>query len=74
MSNKRGMNRESSRKLLESRNIEYRTNNDGIHLIVSGHHCLIDFWPGKGKWNARDNSMSGYGVFNLIEMIESGQL
>ncbi|MCP8687170.1 hypothetical protein [Marinobacterium sedimentorum] len=72
--NKRAMNRESSRQLLESRNIEYCTNNDGIHLIVTGNGCLIDFWPGKGKWTARDNSMSGFGVFNLIDMIESGLL
>lgn len=74
MSQKRGMNRQSSRQLLESRNIEYRTNNGGIHLIVSGHHCQIDFWPGKGKWKARGIDMSGYGVFNLIELIEAGQL
>jgi len=71
---KRAMNRKSSRELLESNNIEYCTNNDGIHLVVTGHSCLIDFWPSKGKWKARDNSMSGFGVFNLINMIESGLL
>lgn len=72
--NKRAMNRESSRQLLESRNIEYCTNNDGIHLIVTGNYGFIDFWPGNGKWKARDQSMSGFGAFNLIDMIESGQL
>jgi hypothetical protein len=72
--NKRAMNRESSRQLLESRNIGYCTNNDGIHLIVTGNYGFIDFWPGNGKWKARDQSMSGFGAFNLIDMIESGLL
>ncbi|WP_415903199.1 hypothetical protein ACMXYR_05440 [Neptuniibacter sp. QD29_5] len=72
--NKRAMNRQSSRKMLESRNIEYFTNNDGIHLVVTGYSGLIDFWPGKGKWQARDGSMRGFGVANLIDLIECGQL
>lgn len=64
----------SSQQLLESRGIEYWTNNDGVHLIVTGNYGYIDFWPGKGKWKARDNSMDGFGVFGLLEMIESGQI
>jgi len=72
--NNRALNRVSSQQLLESRNIEYWTNNGGVHLIVIGNHGYIDFWPGKGKWKARDGSRDGFGVFNLLEMIETGQL
>ncbi len=67
-------NRISSIRLLESRGIEYMTNNDGVHLIVTGNFGFIDFWPGTGKWKTRDNSMSVFGVFGLLEMIESGQI
>lgn len=67
-------NRISSIRLLESRGIEYMTNNDGVHLIVTGNYGFIDFWPGKGKWKTRDNTMTDFGVFRLLDMIESAQI
>jgi hypothetical protein len=67
-------NRTSSIRLLESHGIEYITNNDGVHLIVTGNYSFIDFWPGTGKWKTRDNAMSGFGVFGLLEMINAGQI
>jgi hypothetical protein len=71
---KSARNRISSQRLLESRGIEYHTNNDGIHLIVTGCYGYIDFWPGTGKWKSREYNIDGYGVFGLLEMIDSGQL
>lgn len=71
---KRAQHRDSARSLLESRGIGYHTNNDGIHLIVQGNSGYIDFWPGTGKWRARAPRIHGFGILNLIEMIESGQL
>jgi hypothetical protein len=63
---KSARNRISSQRLLESRGIEYHTNNGGCGYI--------DFWPGTGKWKSREYNINGYGVFGLLEMIDSGQL
>lgn len=67
-------NRASARQLLEAHGIEYRTNNDGIHLMVEGNTGYIDFWPGTGRWRARECEASGFGVRALLDAIESGHL
>jgi len=65
---KRASNREQSAALLSEAGIVFTTNNSGVHLIVEGKTCKIDFWPGTGKWNSRDGT-KGFGVRNLIAHI-----
>lgn len=44
------------------------------HLIVTGSGWeLVDFWPGTGKWIARDTKRKGRGVFNLLKYIKGEQ-
>jgi hypothetical protein len=70
---KRQHNRESSPQVLDRYGVEYETRNDGIHLIVrggEGNGTIVDFWPGTGKWIARDaTKSSGRGVFRMIEWL-----
>jgi hypothetical protein len=68
---KRTQNRDSSRNLLEARNIEFEIKNNGAHLIVKGKNGLIDFWPGTGKFKTR-SGIHGRGVFNLIKICRKG--
>lgn len=68
---KRASNRENSQKFLIEAGIPFTEKNDGAHLIVEGHSCFIDFWPGTGRWNSRDGS-KGFGVRNLIQHILNG--
>jgi len=69
---KRAGNRESSAQILTDKGIEFERKNMGAHLIVSGSDCLIDFWPGTGKFIAR-NGNKGRGVFNLIKLCNQGE-
>lgn len=64
---KREKNRESSANILKEKGINFDVKNYGIHLVVKGKNCLIDFWPGTGKFIAR-NGKKGRGVFNLIKL------
>lgn len=64
---KREKNRESSPSILRQKGIEFEIKNMGAHLIVKGRDCLIDFWPGTGKFIARDGK-KGRGVFNIIKL------
>ncbi len=64
---KRKRNRESSANTLQKKGIDFIVKNCGIHLIVKGKNGLIDFWPGTGKFIAR-NGKKGRGVFNLIKL------
>lgn len=66
---KRASNRKTSPEILKDKGIIFITANGGAHLIVSGRDCLIDFWPGTGKFIAR-NGKDGRGVFNLIKLCE----
>ena len=65
---KRAHNRENSPKVLDEHGISYEAKSGGIHLIVTGNTCLIDFWPGTGRWIAR-NEKVGYGVWRLVAAI-----
>ena len=69
---RRADNRENSAEYLKARGIEFVTNNMGVHLIVTGRNCLIDFWPGTGKWNSRCGK-KGRGVRNLAAFIEASK-
>lgn len=66
---RRQKNRESSSMLLREQGIEFEEKNAGAHLIVKGRDCLIDFWPGTGKFITR-NGKKGRGVFNLIKFVK----
>ncbi len=64
---KREKNRKSSTELLTEKAIEFESKNIGAHLVVTGKDCLIDFWPGTGKFITRTGK-KGRGVFNLIKL------
>jgi hypothetical protein len=67
---KRHHNRESSPQVLERHGVGYESRNGGIHLIVNCGGMVVDFWPGTGKWIARNAAKSsGRGVFKLIEWL-----
>jgi hypothetical protein len=51
---------------LTAEGLVYDTKNNGIHLVVHGCRCFIDYWPTTQKWRTRDG-VSGFGVDNLIE-------
>lgn len=67
---KRAINREESRKLLERGGIPHTVHNDGAHLIVSLNNYTVDFWPGTGKWIIRGVGRSGRGVLNMLDAIK----
>ncbi len=67
---KRGNNREQSPNFLNKAGIPFESKNGGVHLIVEGSECFIDYWPGTGKWISR-NGKRGFGVKNLIRYIEA---
>lgn len=66
---KRATNRDQSADYLTQRGIQYTSHNGGAHLIVEGAEGYIDFWPGTGRWRARDNR-KGFGVRNLVIFIQ----
>lgn len=70
---KRASNREKSTKRLEEYGVQFESKNNGAHLIVRSSRCLIDFWPGTGKYRTRDGR-EGRGVFNLLQTIEDDQV
>lgn len=70
----RFFHRDNARRLLERHGISFWSQNDGIHMIVSGHYQLIDFWPSTGRWKTRDQYYKGSGIQGLIEMIDSRQI
>jgi hypothetical protein len=65
---KRSNNRDKSAEYLNEHSIPFETKNFGVHLIVEGRDCYIDFWPGTGKWKTRKGE-SGFGVRNLADYI-----
>lgn len=64
---KRAYNRQNSTEILQSKSVEFESKNCGAHLIVNGRDCLIDFWPGTGKFISR-NGKKGRGVRNLLKL------
>lgn len=68
---KRESNRATSANILEANRIPFEVKNGGAHLIVGGGPCLIDFWPGTGKFIGRDGKTSGRGVRNLIKAMKT---
>lgn len=69
---KKAHNRENSPKMLKEAGVQFRSCNDGLHLIVQGPKEAIDFWPGTGKWRERGTNITRYGVRGLIKYIQTG--
>ncbi len=66
---KRTDNREKAPEILRKNGIEFTEHNGGVHLIVKGKDCLIDFWGGTGRWKARTGK-TGFGIFNLVNFVK----
>ena len=64
---RRANNREKSAEILSEHGIEFEVKNGGAHIIVKGVDCLIDFWPGTGKFITRNGDL-GRGVRNLLKL------
>ena len=58
---KRAGNREHSAIILTEAGVEFTSHNGGAHLIVQGKNCIIDFWPGTGKYVSRIGRRGGRG-------------
>jgi hypothetical protein len=67
---KRASNREDSPKLLDEAGVTYTVHNLGAHLIVDGPECVVDFWPGTGKWIVRAGGPTGRGVLPLLKFLK----
>lgn len=57
---------------LKRRGIVFTTHNEGAHLIVETNHGLVDYWPGTGKWKARDG-VRGHGLDGLVAYMGDDQ-
>lgn len=68
---KRADSRERSAGLLREKGISFEEKNLGAHLIVRSNSCVIDFWPGTGKWNVRNSRNGGFGVFQMLKYLET---
>ena len=66
---KKKYNANKSTQLLIDNDVVFTSNNNGVHLIVEGRGCLIDFWPSTGKWINRPSGIPRRGVFRLLGFI-----
>ncbi len=62
-------NKVRSTKMLDGKNINYESKNNGNHLIITADGMVIDFWPTTGLWRARGGKQ-GRGVKNLIKLVK----
>ena len=65
---KREQNREQSAHFLTAAGIVFTSHNLGAHLVVAGRGLTVDFWPGTGRWIAR-NGEKGFGVKSLAKRV-----
>lgn len=65
----RSSRREQAPAILKNHDIFFESKNNGAHFIVEGKNCLIDFWPGTGKWISRKGKR-GFGLVELIKFIK----
>ncbi|ENI4487205.1 hypothetical protein ABXZ88_003077 [Vibrio fluvialis] len=65
---KKRKNQSSSAAMLNSNGIEYKSNNGGNHLVVTGAGLVIDFWPSTGKFIIRGDKRHFRGVRLLIKI------
>ena len=66
---KKEMNMEYSTELLKTVGIPFESKNGGVHLIVDGLDCKIDYWPSTGKFITR-KGRSGRGIKNLLKLCQ----
>lgn len=64
---KKSSNKEYSTNKLISEGVDFESKNGGVHLIVTGKKCLIDYWPSTGKFITRDGK-NGRGINNLLKL------
>ena len=63
---------ETATSFLKENFIPFSVKNEGVHLIVEGATCFIDYWPTTGKWISR-NGTKGFGVAALVKYVQQGQ-
>ena len=68
--NRRAAHRGAAPERLTSEGIPFVSKNGGAHLIVEGHDCFIDYWPGTGRWTARKGGKTGFGIRNLVKLVK----
>jgi hypothetical protein len=58
---------------IKAEGIKFRTNNGGVHLILTDMGAEWDFWPTTGRWRTRTPTCTGhhrgFGVDGLIKAI-----
>ena len=67
-------NMESCTKRLQDENIDFVTNNNGMHLVVNiggTWENIVDYWPTTGRWIVRKSNLNGRGVESLLIHIKS---
>lgn len=64
-------NRDRAQVILKECGIYFTIYNDGSHLLVEGWDELIDFWPGTGKWIARNCNIQGTDINELLSLFVS---
>ena len=64
---KKTANMEYSTELLKTIGVPFESKNNGVHLVVQGRDCKIDYWPSTGKFITR-NGKQGRGVKNLLKL------
>jgi len=65
---RRSRNRGSSTEWLQRLGVDIEIKNHGAHLIVTApNSAKADFWPGTGKWKARDSQRYRRGVRGVIK-------
>ena len=67
--NKRWANLKWSTAYIKELGFPFESKSGGIHLIIDGPDCKIDFWPSTGKWIFRTGER-GRGVKNLVNKIK----
>ena len=65
---KTAYNRKWSSKYLLDHNVNFKTSNNGAHLIIENEKGVINFWPGTGLFMSK--GLSGRGVRNLVLIIQ----
>lgn len=69
---RRARNRDNGAAILREYEIVFETLNEGRHLVVRYAGHVIDYWPGTGRWIARDTRDpigEGRGVFRMLRAL-----
>lgn len=58
-----------NQRMLETKNIEFSTKNNGVHLVIPNRKGTIDYWPTTDKWRVRGQKETQSGVEKLLAYI-----